>query len=204
MFQSLPQPEVPQRGTKRVLVVDDEPTLCFAFSFALKNATTLVDTAPSGATALRMLADEKYDAVFLDLRMPDINGIDVLRELRKTGNKIPVVMCSAFFTVEAVIAAVSQQVADFVLKPVRPADLRSALAHLFEPPFYEISHALALIREGRFDQALETLDSIEDARARIWRSIIAASRTEGGDQENFRGILGDDVAARIAFSPPHG
>lgn len=194
MFQS-PDPATRSlRGKKRVLVVDDEPTLAFGFSFALQNERTTVDIAPSGPSALEMAAREEYDAVFLDFRMPEMNGIEVLRALRERGATMPVVMCSAFFTADAVLSAVSLCVADFVLKPVRPADLREALEHVIEPPSSGLAGALAVLREGRFGEAMDRLAGLDSPEARLWREVIAASR-EGGGHLSIPGV---DLASRLA------
>ncbi|RYD49942.1 MAG: response regulator, partial [Verrucomicrobiaceae bacterium] len=90
----------------RVLVVDDEPTLRLGFAYALSNRHTLVETAANGRIALERIANERFDIMILDLRMPDLDGIGVIEELRASGNRIPVVLCSAALNPRAALRAI--------------------------------------------------------------------------------------------------
>ncbi|MEX1049518.1 MAG: response regulator, partial [Akkermansiaceae bacterium] len=106
----------------RVLVVDDEPTLRLGFAYALSNKTTVVETAASGQQALDRLASETFDVVVLDLRMPGLDGVGVIKALRNEGSEIPVILCSAALNSSAALREIRHGVVDFLLKPVRPVD----------------------------------------------------------------------------------
>ena len=70
--------------SKRILVVDDDKATRMLFVAALKNSEFKVDTAESGEIALQMKKDADYDLIFLDFKMPGINGAETLRQMRKT------------------------------------------------------------------------------------------------------------------------
>src|SRR5688500_5983859 len=112
---------VPPPVRYKVLVVDDEPTLRLGFSYALSDHDT--DTAANGTEALEKLESGPYDLAILDLWMPDVDGLRVIETLRRHGNLLPVVLCSAVITPSAALRAITGQVVDFLLKPVRPAEL---------------------------------------------------------------------------------
>lgn len=150
MMEALDSP--PQR---RVLVVDDEPTLRLGFSYALANRSTVVDSASTGRQALEKLKTSAYDIMILDLRMPDIDGLGVIDALRDAGNEIPIVLCSAAITPSAALRAIQRQVPDFLLKPVRPADLREIVAFLLSPPDTPVSRTVAAVRKGDLPAALQ-------------------------------------------------
>ncbi|WAC19356.1 response regulator [Luteolibacter sp. SL250] len=146
----------PQR---RLLVVDDEPTLRLGFSYALSSRATQVDTASTGRQALEKLNNAAYDLLILDLRMPDIDGLGVIEILRQAGNTVPIVLCSAALTPLAVLRAIQHRVPDFLLKPVRPVDLREVVDYVLAPPDTPVSRTVAAIRRGNVPAALNHAQS---------------------------------------------
>lgn len=161
----------------RVLVVDDEPTLRLGFAYALSDHDT--DTASNGSEALSKLESSRYDIVILDLRMPDIDGLRVIESLRRHGNYLPVVLCSAVITPSAALRAITGQVVDFLLKPVQPKELRGVVRHVMAPGGDAFSQAMAQARAGRHDEAIRVLQNAaeDSARTRAWLGILRAIRT---------------------------
>ncbi len=82
---------------KRILIIDDEIIFRKLFTRALEDTPYKVDTAESGEKGFELLKKLKYDLIFLDLYMPGISGIDVLREIRKTDEEVPIHIVSAFY-----------------------------------------------------------------------------------------------------------
>ncbi len=82
--------------SKRVLVIDDEEAVRASFILALGDAGFEVDTAESGEKGLQMKKDAEYDLIFLDLKMPGMNGVETLRQIRKTDKKVPIYIFTAF------------------------------------------------------------------------------------------------------------
>jgi CheY-like chemotaxis protein len=165
----------------RVLVVDDEPTLRLGFSYALAEHET--DTAGSGREALAMIEKTAYDVMILDLRMPEIDGLQVIEILRRQQVPLPVVLCSAALTPAAALRAITGNVVDFLLKPVRPAELRGVIAQVLHPDGDPLAEALREVRCGRLEAGMEQLGRIQqdDPRAASWWSILRAIRL--GDLE---------------------
>jgi CheY-like chemotaxis protein len=170
---------------RRVLVVDDEPTLRLGFSYALESHATQVDTASSGRQALERMKNAVYDLLILDLRMPDIDGLGVIEALRQTGNTIPIVLCSAALTPLSVIRAFQHRVPDFLLKPVRPADLREVVDYVLSPPDNLLARTLAAIRSGNFPLALQHAESDPhaDHGTTAWAKVLH-SLLHPSDEEN--------------------
>ncbi len=81
---------------KRILVVDDDAAIRNSFNLALEDTGYKVEAASSGAQALKMAKKTKYDLVYLDIRMPEMNGIEVLRKLRMQGVTAPIYFVTAF------------------------------------------------------------------------------------------------------------
>jgi len=81
---------------KRLLVVDDEETIRVLFKEELEEEGFMVDVASGGEEALAMLEETDYDLVILDVKMPGMDGMQTLQEMRKRGRHMPVVLCSAY------------------------------------------------------------------------------------------------------------
>ncbi|MEV5689263.1 response regulator [Streptomyces sp. NPDC052164] len=110
----------------RVLVVEDEPQLVRALEINLKARRYEVDTAPDGATALRLAAAHHPDAILLDLGLPDMDGLDVLRNLRRW-IRVPVLVVSARHASDEKIEALDAGADDYVTKPFAIDELLARL-----------------------------------------------------------------------------
>ncbi|SDK48525.1 response regulator transcription factor [Nonomuraea jiangxiensis] len=107
----------PDGGPVRVLVVDDEPTLAELLSMALRYEGWEVRSAGDGLSAVRAARDFRPDAVVLDVMLPDIDGLEVLRRLRAEWADVPVLFLTARDSVEDRIAGLTAGGDDYVTKP---------------------------------------------------------------------------------------
>ncbi|MEQ9619612.1 MAG: response regulator [Deltaproteobacteria bacterium] len=82
--------------SKRILVIDDDKFVRESFVFVLEDEGYSLDTADSGEKGVEKLSAQKYDLVFLDLKMPGMDGIETLGELRKIDKQVPVYIITAF------------------------------------------------------------------------------------------------------------
>lgn len=203
MFR-LPDNEPRPRGHKRrVLVVDDEPTLRLGFTYALVSPDVEVESAASGRQALECLREARYDIVILDLRMPDIDGLGVIEAVRLADSHLPIVLCSAAITASVALRAIRHGVVDFLLKPVRPVDLRGVVHFVLDRENTPLSHALNAARNGDFAEAHATLEQTLplDTRVSGWlevfRSLAADGLADGPPVTDVIERLGLD---RLAFS----
>ena len=83
--------------SKRILAIDDDETIRKIYMYAFKDTGYKVDTATSGESGLELQRKIKYDLIFLDIHMPGMNGIEVLREIRKTDEDVPIYIVTAFY-----------------------------------------------------------------------------------------------------------
>lgn len=103
--------------TKRVLVVDDEPSMRIALSESLESCGYKVEVSESGADALEKFQEDKFEVVITDMRMSGIGGMDVLRGIKKVSSKTPVIVITAYGTVNTAVEAMKEGAADFIMKP---------------------------------------------------------------------------------------
>lgn len=106
----------------RVLVVDDEKNIRRTFSLALESMDHEVSTAASGKDAIEQVKRANFDVVFLDLRLSQESGLDVLEEIVRTSPQIFVVMITAYASVETAVEAMRRRAFGCCGRP--PASLR--------------------------------------------------------------------------------
>lgn len=118
--------------SKRVLVVDDDESLRRVTQVQLEQAGFKATTAADGTEAFSILQKSPHDLVITDLKMPGISGMDVLRRIRADYPGVPVVMLTAFGTVESAVEAMKAGAYDYLTKPVHPDELELVVRRCFE------------------------------------------------------------------------
>ena len=107
----------------RLLVVEDEPTLAAQLADALRQAGYTVDTAADGATAHYMGEVETYDVVVLDLGLPVMDGLTVLKQWRAAGHGMPVLILTARANWHEKVAGIDAGADDYLTKPFHMEEL---------------------------------------------------------------------------------
>lgn len=114
--------------TKRLLVIDDAEDILELFKTLLGNlGFNNVDLVETGKEAVKALTKNEYDLVILDIELPDMNGKDILDIINGEGLSVPVVMCSAYSSVDNVQATWEMGAKGFLSKPVDPNKLKNLL-----------------------------------------------------------------------------
>ena len=103
--------------TARILVIDDEEKMCWALERALSYEGYQVVTATRGLQGIDLAQEYEPSMVILDLKMPDINGIEVLKEIKKINPRISVIMITAHGTIDTAIEAMKIGATDYITKP---------------------------------------------------------------------------------------
>src|SRR5687767_12244128 len=101
----------------RILIIDDEKAIRKTMREILEYESYQVDEAENGVDGLNKLRDENYDIVLLDIKMPKMDGMEVLEESLKINSDLPVIMISGHGTVENAVESVKKGAFDFISKP---------------------------------------------------------------------------------------
>jgi two-component system nitrogen regulation response regulator GlnG len=101
----------------RILVVDDEESICWSFRELLTEEGHQVETSASAEDALRLASAHAYDAVVLDIRLPGMDGLKALPQLRKRLGNAPIVVMTAFGDLDTAVRAVEAEAFDYLVKP---------------------------------------------------------------------------------------
>jgi DNA-binding response OmpR family regulator len=153
------EPSPPPIPLARILVVDDEPGTCKAVARALNMMGYRADEATSGGQALAKLASLPYDLVLVDLNMPGMDGVEVMRRAQQAYPDLPLIIFTAYATLESAIAAVKAGAADYLLKPCKIRDIEAAIVRALQRR-QERLHRRHLI--GVIAEALENLQAEEE------------------------------------------
>ena len=119
----------------KVLLTDDEEDILEVVQDRLEAYGFMVVTARSGLEALKKLNLEKFDGVFLDVKMPGMNGIQVLEEIRKKDTQIPVIILTSSSSREAAIESIARGASAYILKPFEWEELKSNIEKVFNISF---------------------------------------------------------------------
>ena len=128
----------------RILVAEDEPTLARELAIALSEAGYAVDRAPDGSRADFLGQTEQYDAVILDLGLPKMDGLTVLRRWRESGVNVPVLVLTARGSWHERVQGIDGGADDYVAKPFRMEEVLARLRALLRRAGGQASPAITI------------------------------------------------------------
>jgi DNA-binding NtrC family response regulator len=111
-------------GKRRILVVDDEVTVCKSIRRAILREDCEVAMALNGEEALRLEAEATFEVMIIDLMMPGLSGLDLLKMLKARNPKARIIMITGYPTMRNTLQAMQLGAMDFLPKPFLPATLR--------------------------------------------------------------------------------
>jgi len=142
----------------RLLLAEDEKELSNALVAILKHNHYSIDAVYDGEEALSYLEAENYDGVILDIMMPKVNGIDVLKTLRKNGNHIPVLMLTAKSEIDDKVFGLDCGADDYLTKPFATKELLARIRSMTRRQT-EITNAVLSFGNITLDRATFELKS---------------------------------------------
>lgn len=116
--------------SKRILIVDDEPNVRLSYRFTLETEGLAVSEANSAERALELFRVNQFDLAILDMRMPEMDGLALLEEMRKRTIATPAVIITAYGDIPHAVRAMQLGAIDFLQKPLTPDALRGVVAEI--------------------------------------------------------------------------
>ena len=116
----------------RILIVDDETNVRLNYRITLETEGYEIFEAGSAALALEELVEGSFAVAILDLRMPEMDGLELLAKMREVGITVPAIIVTAYSDVPNAVKAMKLGAIDFLQKPLRPEDLRSIVAEILK------------------------------------------------------------------------
>ena len=179
----------------RLLVVEDEARIIEVLRAALGRAGFVVDAAETVAEARAMLPLIPYDAVILDLGLPDGDGLALLAGLRRNGSRIPVLVLTARDAVEARVTGLDAGADDYLVKPFATAELVARTRALLRRP----GQALGTVLEAG-NVAFDTIGR----DVRVGKAVLALPRQELAILEHLMRRLGRVVPKAVLEEKLYG
>jgi two-component system, OmpR family, response regulator len=158
---------------KKVLVVDDTKNIRLLLTKCLELEGFEVMTANDGRQALELLREYHFDLVFLDIKLPEIRGTEVLKKIRESGIKVPVIIITAYATVKNAVDCTNLGAVAYIQKPFTAEKIRTVLAEFYNRQniiedragdISEIEHVEIMLVKGLYKEALEILSKLPAAK----------------------------------------
>lgn len=172
-----------------MLVVDDEPGIRQLLKQILSDEGFVVTAVASGEEALAAVAREIFDVVLLDVRLPGMDGLEVLRQLKAGGHRLPVIMISGHATVEQAALAVREGAADFLEKPLGLERVLVTVENVLE--------RARLVERLREEEEEVELTGVSPAVVELRRQILLAAPTDSRVLITGPNGSGKEVVARL-------
>ncbi len=176
--------------SQRILVVDDEPNVRLNYRVTLETDGFAVFEADSGAAALLQLARHHFDLAILDMRMPEMDGLDLLAEMRQRGHSTPTVIITAYGDIPHAVRAMKLGAIDFLKKPMTPESLRTVVENILVRHAPE--PAVPVPPRDDFDThivAAKRLLNLQDFRSAKKHLVRALELNTNAEAFNLAGIL---------------
>jgi len=122
---------------KKFLIVDDDTELRSSLAEVLQGEGYATEEAASGREALKKIASEEFDVVLLDMMMPEMDGMETLMELKRSGSRSKVVMITAFATIGNAVEAIKKGASDYISKPFKIEVLLTTIRRVLEESRFE-------------------------------------------------------------------
>jgi len=200
---------------KPILIVDDEKNICLTLSQALEVLGAETDTALNGEEALVKLEKKEFGLILLDLRMPGMDGMEVLRRVREIRPDIRVIILTAYGTIESAVEAMKLGAVDFIQKPFSPDEIRGLVSRVMdrekldEQKVVDYASSIELakrsIGDRHFDAAIEHLRYaifLDPRRPEAFNLLGALMEIKGDRieaQKNYRAALSLDPSYEPAI-----
>jgi two-component system nitrogen regulation response regulator GlnG len=153
-----------------LLIVDDEPNVLYSLEKRLKSESLDIVTASTAKQGIELAKDSNPDAVLLDVRLPDMSGLDAFDEIREHDPRMPVVIITAHATTETAIEAMKRGAFEYLLKPLDLADLRDVVSRAID--FSRLSHTPAVFGDDVTDDtSADRIVGLSAPMQQVYKSI---------------------------------
>lgn len=116
-----------EKKRKKILLVDDEANVIKVFSDVLRNENYIVKGVENGPEAIKAIEKETFDLALVDLRMPRMDGIELLENIKKIKPYLPVIIYTGYGSVTTAVESMRKRAADYLNKPFSPDELKSSI-----------------------------------------------------------------------------
>ncbi|MCK5657666.1 MAG: sigma-54 dependent transcriptional regulator [Syntrophobacteria bacterium] len=183
----------------RILVVDDEPMVCLALTNWLEEENYFTKAVGGGPEAIASLREENWDIVILDLRMPGMDGIEVLKQVQEIAPQTVVIMMTAYASIPGAVQAMQEGAYDYVVKPLDVDQLTLMLNRIVE--HQQLITENILLRKSLTEQyEFEDIIGRSEAMQEVFETIKAVTDTNATVLITGETGTGKELVARAIHS----
>ena len=192
------QPTEAQKGVRaKILVADDDPHMQQAIKACLSRESYQLTIVSNGLAAIEQLEQDSYDLIITDQQMPQMSGIELMATLQKRAVEIPVVMITAYGTINQAVEAMQLGAADFITKPFSASDLERIVERVLLP---EMSASRQRMQKQKGGRPIITNDAL---MIRVLEVAEAVARSEATVLIQGESGTGKELIARFIHASSH-
>lgn len=187
---------------KNLLIVEDDKHVMKMMKLLLSKEGYIVDTSPDGYEALKMFSNKRYDLVISDVKMPKMDGIQLLRRLLSITRDVPIIIVTAFGTVNDAVEAIKLGASNYITKPVSTEELKLSVKKIFEKQKL-VTEVKTLRKELRKNYRLGDIIGKNHRMQELYDLILTISSTNANVIITGETGTGKELVARaIHYSGP--
>lgn len=158
---------------KKIILIDDDKALCRSIQLQIKQKGYELSYALNGSEGLALIKEKKPDAIFTDLHLPDMTGLDILNQLKEESIDIPVIMISGYQDMKAIIDAIHLGALDYIRKPFRIDDIVNAIEKT-----YQKQSALEILEIGDMENRVREIVGSSKEVTNVVKQIAFLSKSK--------------------------
>jgi putative nucleotidyltransferase with HDIG domain len=186
---------------ERILVIDDEDFILQLSRDILTKSNYDVKTVSDGNIGIKLVEDEKFDLLLTDIKMPNIDGLDVIRHIRSGNKEIPIIVITGHGTLDTAINALRLGAQGFILKPFTPLELRNAVAEALEKTRLLSENIRMRTLMPLFEVTKEIISEIDPKR--LLKLIVEIAVRETRADRAFLYLV-DEVTGKVGIEEDYG
>ncbi|MCK4400847.1 sigma-54-dependent Fis family transcriptional regulator [bacterium] len=160
-----------------VLIVDDELKIRRILQIMLENENYKTEQAKDGAEALKKMEYADFDLIITDMKMPNMNGIELLEQIQKRDNTVPVIMMTAYGTIQTAVEAMKKGAYDYILKPFDLEEMKITVDKAYRLTFLERENKY--LKEELEHKHSDKIIGKTSRMKKVYKLIKQVSKTKG-------------------------
>jgi DNA-binding response OmpR family regulator len=179
-----------------ILIIDDEASLRQTMARILLRVGFQVTTVSSGQESFAVLNEQAFDLVYLDIRLPDMNGLEILKTIRTQFPELPIILFTAQPDLHSAVEALRSGATDYLMKPLKPETVIERTRQVIEEQYKKKRRRAILQQMEALQAELDAIDEVENSQKKVTGSLPMGRLSDRFIQ---RGILNLDLHTRRAI-----
>lgn len=186
---------------EKILIIEDDPAMRLGMSHFLSSAGYIVKEADNGSKAIDMMKDSAFDLVITDIRLPGLDGLSLLKEVKSRYPDTGVILITAFADIKTAVQAIKDGAFDYIAKPFSNEELLLVIERFFN--FRRLQNEVISLRESIKERTQERLIGISPHMKEIFDRIEAIAMTDAPVLIQGESGTGKELVANAIHNKSH-